>query len=57
MHPEILAALKTAGSKRFWGMVQVDFQDGKPTLVRVSETKKIDKEKNQSNESRPISHR
>lgn len=39
---EIIQALKDAHERRFWGMLQVDFQRGVPTLLRISETKKLE---------------
>lgn len=53
MNAEILQALKNASTKRFWGMIQIDFQAGKPVLLRVSETLKLE-ENNHTYESRPI---
>lgn len=56
MAKEILEALKSASAKGFWGQVQVDFQDGKPTLVRISETRKLqDMENNRQHETRHTS--
>lgn len=50
---EILEVLKNASAKGFWGQVQVDFQDGRPTVVRISETRKLqDTENNRQYEPR-----
>ena len=37
---EMWIALKKAERKGFWGVVQVDYKDGKPVLVRLSEVMK-----------------
>ncbi|HET7675835.1 MAG TPA: hypothetical protein VFL54_09965 [Gammaproteobacteria bacterium] len=34
--------LKDVAERRFWGDVQITFRDGKPTLVRLTETKRLD---------------
>jgi len=36
--PSFLAELARA---RFWGSVQIDYQNGEPTLVRKTETTKV----------------
>lgn len=37
---EMWIALKKAERKGFWGVVQVDYKNGKPVLVRLSEVMK-----------------
>jgi len=36
--PSLLAELTRS---RFWGSVQIDYQNGEPTLVRKTETTKV----------------
>jgi hypothetical protein len=36
--PALLAELVRA---RFWGSVQIDYQDGRPILIRKTETQKV----------------
>jgi hypothetical protein len=36
---EMWIALKKAERKGFWGVVQVDYKDGKPVLVRLRSSK------------------
>lgn len=38
---EVVAALQDAVKKKLWGQVQIDFQHGEPTVLRVSETRKL----------------
>jgi hypothetical protein len=38
---EVMKALREAVSKKFWGQIQIDFQHGEPTVLRVSETRKL----------------
>jgi hypothetical protein len=38
MMSEIERALKKASDPKFWGQLQVDFQGGKPVVIRTIET-------------------
>jgi hypothetical protein len=51
---EVIAALQDAVKKRFWGQIQIDFQRGEPTVLRVSETRKLSTA--QENNSREHNH-
>ena len=38
---EVITALQDAVKRKLWGQVQIDFQDGEATVLRVSETRKL----------------
>lgn len=38
---EVIAALQDAIKRKLWGQVQIDFQHGEATVLRVSETRKL----------------
>ena len=45
---KIEKALQQAGKPGFWGQIQIDYQDGKPVVVRLTSTDKIYDEENNS---------
>jgi len=50
MLKEINKILQEAIENRFWGSIQVDFQEGRVTVVRKNETFKIGRENNRHDE-------
>ncbi len=38
---ELIAALQDIMKRKLWGQVQIDFQHGEATVLRVSETRKL----------------
>ena len=38
---QILEAVENATRTGFWGQIQIDFQHGEPTLLRVTKTQKL----------------
>jgi len=48
---DAVAVLNEIAKNKFWGSVQFDFRDGEVTLIRKTETMKVDgMEKNRPNE-------
>ena len=46
---QALELLERARQERFWGSVQLDFQNGEITIIKKSETIKIRQENNSPN--------
>jgi hypothetical protein len=40
--PQVLALLQDAEQANFWGSIQIDFRNGQATLIRKTETLRID---------------
>jgi len=38
---EVQQAIKSAGRPGFWGSVQIDYQDGKPVVIRTVATNNL----------------
>ena len=41
---EMWVALKKAERSGFWGQIQLDYQDGKTVVVRITETMKVNED-------------
>lgn len=53
MH-EVIALIQTIQQDKFWGNLQIDFRDGEVSLIRKTETIKLNgMEKNRHNEASP----
>jgi hypothetical protein len=50
---QVQEILERAREERFWGSVQLDFQNGEITIIKKSETIKVQRENNSANYGNP----
>lgn len=46
----ITKAIEDCRQRKIWGQLAIDFQNGKPTVLRIAETTKLYKENDSYNE-------